>query len=151
MRISFTLNGEPQDRVVNPFDKATSILAEQCGQESVKTSCAIGRCGACTILVDGKSANACLLIAAKMDGTDVVTAEGLGRRADAIIDRLRENGAIQCGYCAPGLLVSLVTLLERAPVGEKLERQELETVLAGNLCRCSGYTGLRKAILALSS
>tara|TARA_R110000751_G_scaffold307889_2_gene433682 strand:+ start:9267 stop:9716 length:450 start_codon:yes stop_codon:yes gene_type:complete len=149
MRISFTLNGKRQNQQVNPVDKATKILAEQCGLESVKTSCAIGRCGACTILVAGKAANACLLIAAKMDGTDVVTAEGLGARADAIIDRLRENGAIQCGYCAPGLLISLVALLERAPDGDKLERQELETVLAGNLCRCSGYTALRKAIMAL--
>lgn len=150
MKISFRLNGEPQNRQVNPVDKATKILAEQCGLESVKTSCGVGRCGACTILVDGKSANACLLIAAKMDCTDVVTAEGLGRRADAIIDRLGENGAIQCGYCAPGLLVSLVALLERAPAGEKLERRELETVLAGNLCRCSGYAGLRNALMALS-
>lgn len=147
MKISFVLNGERRTLEVDPFDRASRILAEDCGLESVKTSCGVGRCGACTILVDGEAANACLLVAARMDGAELVTADGLGARADALVEALKEEGAIQCGYCAPGLLVSLVALQER---GEAVDREELETVLAGNLCRCSGYAGLRKAAVGLA-
>jgi aerobic-type carbon monoxide dehydrogenase small subunit (CoxS/CutS family) len=147
MIVSFVLNGERRTLEADPFDRASRILAEVCGLESVKTSCGIGRCGACTILVDGEAANACLLVAARMDGADIVTADGLGARADALVAALQAEGAIQCGYCAPGLLVSLVALQAR---GEAPDRQELETVLAGNLCRCSGYAGLRRAVLGLA-
>lgn len=147
MILSFVLNGERRTLEADPFERASRILAEVCGLESVKTSCGIGRCGACTILVDGEAANACLLVAARMDGADIVTADGLGARADALVRSLKGEGAIQCGYCAPGLLVSLVAFQER---GDAPDRQELETVLAGNLCRCSGYAGLRKAVLDLA-
>lgn len=145
MMISFTLNGEPKTLDVDPFRRAARLLAEL-GQEAVKTSCGIGRCGTCMILLDGKAVNACLLPAAKLDGAGIVTAEGLGSRADAIVAAMRKHGAIQCGYCAPGLLVSLVAAFEQ---GTMLEEADVEALLTGNLCRCSGYGGLRKAVRAL--
>lgn len=143
MKIAFTVNGVPREVECEPFDPASRLLAQALGQEGVKTSCGIGRCGACMVLLDGKQANSCLLPAARLDGRDVVTAEGLGSRADKVVAALERHGAVQCGYCAPGLLISLVAAWES---GEAMSAQEAEDMLTGNLCRCTGYGGIRKAI-----
>lgn len=147
MKITFTLNGRHQTAEAEPFQAASRLLADALGQEGVKTACGIGRCGGCMILLDGKQANACLLPAAKLDGHRVVTAQGLGSRADRVIAALERHGAIQCGYCAPGLLVSLVASLES---GTDLSAEEVEDMLTGNLCRCTGYAGIRAAIRDLA-
>jgi len=146
MKITFTLNGIPQAIEVEPFLPASHLLALQLGQQSVKTSCGIGRCGGCMVLLDGVLANGCLLPAAKLQGRDVVTAQGLGARADRVVAALERHGAVQCGYCAPGLLVSLVGALES---GDSLSGPEVEEMLTGNLCRCTGYAGIRAAIREL--
>lgn len=141
--ISFTLNDKPVSIVAEPFDRLAPILAERFGLTSVRTSCGIGRCGACMVLMDGKAVNACLLIAGKVEGAEIVTAEGLAEVAAPIITALERRGAIQCGYCAPGLLVSLAAAYCAA---EPLSAGEVETLLQGNLCRCTGYAGIKAAI-----
>ena len=142
MRIAFTLNGAAVAFEADPYERASQVLGARFGLESVKLSCGVGRCGACGVLVDGEPVNACLLLAAKLEGRELVTAEGLGARADAAIAALERHGAVQCGYCAPGLLVSLVAAIERrAPLSD----EEIEAWFAGHLCRCSGYVGLKRA------
>jgi aerobic carbon-monoxide dehydrogenase small subunit len=142
MLIAFTLNGEPRQIEVDPFERASRVLASRLAVQSVKTPCGIGRCGACITLIDGQAVNACLVLAAQLDGANVATVEGLGTRANTVVAALERHGAIQCGYCAPGLLVSLVAAMEqKRPLG----KDDIETLLAGNLCRCTGYVGIRRA------
>ncbi len=143
MKVRFTLNGEPVELEAEPFTRLAPILADELGIASVRTPCGIGRCGACMVLLDGRPVNACLLVAGKVDGADVLTAEGVADAASPVIDALGRHGAVQCGYCAPGLLVSLAAA-HRGTGNMKAE--EVEGLLTGNLCRCSGYAGLRKAI-----
>ncbi|WP_321336366.1 2Fe-2S iron-sulfur cluster-binding protein [Breoghania sp.] len=143
MKLHFTLNGEPVELEAEPFTRLAPILADELGVASVRTPCGIGRCGACMVLVDGRPMNACLLVAGKVEGAEILTAEGVADAAKPVIDALERYGAVQCGYCAPGLLVSLAAA--HKGTGD-MKAEDVEALLTGNLCRCSGYAGLRKAI-----
>ncbi|ATI42031.1 hypothetical protein CBW24_08445 [Pacificitalea manganoxidans] len=142
MNITVTLNGLKTRLSGAALDRLVDHLPQK-GLTGARRSCGVGRCGACMVLLEDVPVNACLLPLARLDGARITTAEGLGPRADAIIARLATRGAVQCGYCTPGMTVSLVAALEDP------ERGDAEAVtkrLTGNLCRCSGYAALRDAI-----
>lgn len=122
------------------------ILREEHGLTAAKPGCGIGRCGACLVLVDGRPANACLVMGYRLDGVEIVTAEGLDAlpETQAVRDALIAANAFQCGYCAPGVTVSLVALLRRAPDADEAA---IRAALAGNLCRCTGYASILRGAL----
>jgi carbon-monoxide dehydrogenase small subunit len=111
-----------------------------------KPGCGIGRCGACLVLVDDAAVPSCLVLAGRLDGSEVTTSDGLGAQGDAILQALAEAGAIQCGYCASGVIVALAGALRERP---RPEADAVLTALEGQLCRCGGYEGLRRAVAEL--
>ena len=147
MTIRFELNGELRSLEVGDSLRALDVLRDELGLTGTKEGCGIGECGACTIVVDGLAVNACLMPAAQMDGTAVLTVEGLealplGR---ALQQAFANQGAVQCGFCTPGMLPSAYALLlrERNPSEEMIR-----IALAGNLCRCTGYAQIIAAVQA---
>jgi carbon-monoxide dehydrogenase small subunit len=120
------------------------VLREQLGLKGTKEGCGIGECGACTILVDGLAVDSCLMPAPKLDGRKVETVEGLrqGEALHPLQEAFLSKGAVQCGYCTPGMLMSAKALLDRNP---DPERNELVEALSGNLCRCTGYVQILEA------
>jgi carbon-monoxide dehydrogenase small subunit len=144
LKISFTLNGKPVEIDVRPWDTALAVLRDQLGLKGTKEGCGIGECGACTILVDGLAVDSCLMPAPKLDGRKVETVEGLrqGEALHPLQEAFLSKGAVQCGYCTPGMLMSAKALLDRNP---DPERNELVEALSGNLCRCTGYVQILEA------
>ncbi|MGV2126593.1 (2Fe-2S)-binding protein [Agrobacterium vitis] len=146
MNLGFTLNGERVTVECQPETRLTEILRDMLHLTATKLACAIGRCGACSVLLDGRLANACLLMAWRIDGADILTAEGLASHplGQAVRAGLAEENAFQCGYCAPGFSLALVALFTDNPqAGEKDIRAGLE----GNLCRCTGYHSIIRGAL----
>jgi aerobic carbon-monoxide dehydrogenase small subunit len=144
LKIAFTLNEKPVEIEVKPWHTALAVLREQLGLKGTKEGCGIGECGACTILVDGLAVDSCLMPAPKLDGRTVETVEGL-RRGEALHplqEAFLSKGAVQCGYCTPGMLMSTKALLDRNP---NPARNELVEALSGNLCRCTGYVQILEA------
>lgn len=147
MKTAFTLNGKTVALDVEPDEKLAGLLRDRCGLTATKTACEIGRCGACSVTMDGQLVNACLVLAWKADGSEIVTSEGLDEDPEARIVRraLAEENAFQCGYCAPGFTIALVALLKKNPdAGEA----EIRAGLAGNICRCTGYHSIIRGALA---
>jgi len=145
VKIAFQLNGNPISLEVNPSDTALCVLRERLGLTGTKEGCGIGECGACTILVNGLALNSCLMLAAQLDGRTVETVESLGTEENLhpLQETFLSHGAVQCGFCSPGMLMSAKSLLERNP---DPERQEITEALAGNLCRCTGYVQIVDAV-----
>ena len=147
--LSFTLNGEPVTVAVEPRRSLLWVLRERFGLTGTKEGCGVGECGACTVLLDGRAVNACLVLAPKAAGREVLTVEGLGD-PDALHPLQQafvDKHAVQCGYCTPGMLLSAAALLRDNP---RPTRDEIRTALAGNLCRCTGYTQIVDAVYAAS-
>ena len=145
--IAFTLNGVKRELSVAAGMSALAMLRERLGLTGTKYGCGEGECGACTILVDGLSVNACLMFAADCDGRELVTIEGVAvsEAGERLRDAFVASGAVQCGFCTPGLMVQASHLIERHPgADEAAIRRGIE----GNLCRCTGY---RKIIDAIAS
>ena len=140
------VNGERRQVSFRPLARLLDVLRDGLGLTSVKEGCGEGECGTCTVLVDGRPRLACLSVAAQLeDGTSVVTAEGLGALplGRSLQEAFIAEGAVQCGYCTPGILCGSYALLQReAELDEALVRQEL----AGHLCRCTGYTKIFRAV-----
>jgi aerobic-type carbon monoxide dehydrogenase small subunit (CoxS/CutS family) len=145
LRISFILNGEPIAIDVRPWQTALAVIREQLHLTGTKEGCGIGECGACTILVDGRAVNSCLMLAAQLDEKNVETIEGLsqGESMHPIQEAFVSTGAIQCGYCSPGMIMSVKGLLDRNP---KPNREEIVQAISGNLCRCTGYVQILEAV-----
>lgn len=145
--ISFTLNGIPTTVSIPPHMDTLTMLREVLHLHGTKLGCGEGECGACTIIVDDAATNACIMFAVDCDGRDITTIEGI--RADEGLDVLQkefvENGAVQCGFCTPGLIVKGTAMLRENP---RMSRSEIERGLEGNLCRCTGY---KKVIDATAS
>ncbi|SFJ10204.1 (2Fe-2S)-binding protein [Celeribacter neptunius] len=144
--IRFTLNGQPAE--IAPDAMLLATLRENIGATGTKAGCEIGRCGACTVLCDGAPMNACLLMGWQIEGSEITTIEGIGTlAAGAVLIRAMEiENGFQCGYCAPGVMMSLTGLLSRDPAPSDAG---LEEALEGNICRCTGYHSiLRGARLA---
>ena len=144
--IHVTVNGVPYSKTVPVNRTLLRFLREDLFLNSVKEGCNEGECGACTVLVDGCPVNSCLVLAAEMDGKSVLTTEGLAQdgRLHPLQEAFLEAGAVQCGYCTPGMLMSAVALLNRYghPTREQI-RKEME----GNICRCTGYERIADAVL----
>ncbi len=147
--ISFALNGKPRQLETEADRRVIDLLREDLGLTGTKEACGSGECGACTILVDGESRLACLMLAAQLEGRNVTTIEGLGseERPHPIQQAFVEQGAVQCGYCTPGMILASVDLLARNPHPSRLEIRE---GLSGNLCRCTGYQKIVDAVEAAS-
>lgn len=147
MKIAFKLNGE--DRVIDvaPDRRVVDILREDLGLTGTKESCGTGDCGACTILVDGESRLSCLMLAAQLEGRRITAIEGLAEEeaAHPIQKAFAECGAVQCGFCIPGMALAAADLLTRNP---NPTRTQIREGLAGNLCRCTGYQKIVDAVEA---
>jgi len=143
--IEVNVNGEWKKAEVTARDTLLDTLRNNWRSFEVKDGCAQGDCGACTVLVDGKAVNACLTLAVQADGKDVVTLKGVGASENPhpLQKSFVEHGAIQCGFCTPGMVVSAKALLDK---NRSPSRDEIREGIAGNLCRCTGYTKIVDAI-----
>lgn len=148
--IRFTINGELVELEVPANRTLLKVLREDLDLTGAKEGCGAGECGACTVLLDGKPVNACLVLAPEVDGHEVLTIEGLARgvELDPVQEAFVEYGALQCGYCTPGMILSARALLTRNP--RPAEREVRESI-AGNLCRCTGYEKIVQAVLAVAA
>jgi aerobic carbon-monoxide dehydrogenase small subunit len=146
MTLDFTLNGTPVSLECAVVTRLTAILRERLAQTATKLACGIGRCGACSVLFNGRLANACLLMAYQIDGADIVTVEGLVAHplGQAVREGLAEENAFQCGYCAPGVSLALVALFAENPNAAEME---IRAGLEGNICRCTGYHSIIRGAL----
>jgi aerobic carbon-monoxide dehydrogenase small subunit len=145
VRIRVDVNGERVEADVWEGESLLFALRERMGLPGSKNACEQGECGSCSVLLDGTLVCACLVLAAQADGHEVVTVEGLGRgdRLHRVQEAFVEAGAVQCGFCTPGLVVAVADLLERIPApGE----DEVREALSGNLCRCTGYAKIFDAV-----
>ena len=145
MRISLTVNGERQETEIWEGESLLFALREHMGLPGSKNACEQGECGSCSVLLDGALVCACLVLAAQADGHEVVTVEGLGS-GDAlhpVQEAFAAAGAVQCGFCTPGLIVATVDLLRRAP---EPSDDQIREALSGNLCRCTGYAKIFDAV-----
>ena len=143
--VNFTLNGKAVSVETNPNRRLLDLLREDLRLTGTKEGCAVGECGACTVIVDGKAVTSCLLLAASVEGCDVVTIEGVGQdgKLDPIQEAILRNHALQCGFCTPGFVMSAKALLDENPDATS---EEIRRAISGNLCRCTGYEQLAVAI-----
>jgi carbon-monoxide dehydrogenase small subunit len=146
MKISLTVNGGPQEADVWEGESLLYALRERLGLPGSKNACEQGECGSCSVLLDGSLVCACLVLAAQADGHDVVTVEGLasgGAELHPVQEAFVETGAVQCGFCTPGLVVAAAELLRQNPDPND---DEIREALSGNLCRCTGYAKIFDAV-----
>ena len=145
MKIRLTVNGERKETEVWEGESLLFALRERLGLPGSKNACEQGECGSCSVLLDGTLVCACLVLAAQADGHHVVTVEGLAQdgRLHRVQEAFAETGAVQCGFCTPGLIVATADLLERNPDPSEDEMRE---ALSGNLCRCTGYAKILDAV-----
>jgi carbon-monoxide dehydrogenase small subunit len=143
--IKVNINGEPVEMAVEPNTTLLAFIREQVGLTGVKHGCGLGDCGACTVIMDGKPVNSCLVLAVQANGRDVITIEGLAQngRLHPIQRSFVDNGAIQCGFCTPGMILSAKALLDKNP---KPSEEQIRRAISGNLCRCTGYQKIVEAI-----
>jgi len=147
-QIRLTVNGDVFDLAVDPWRTLNEVLREDLNLTGTKLGCGSGDCGACTVLLDGRSVSSCLTLAVAADGKEVLTVEGLsttGEKLHPVQEAFVEKGAIQCGFCTPGMEISAVYLLSRNP---NPKEHEIREGLSGNLCRCTGYNKIVEAIAA---
>jgi carbon-monoxide dehydrogenase small subunit len=146
--ITLNVNGEEWELEVEPSDTLLEVLRDRVGVKSPKVGCERGDCGACTVLLDGKSVRSCLVLAVEADGQGVLTVEGLSKDGPNELQRaFIEKNAFQCGFCAPGVVLSVSELLAANP---KPTEDEIKESIAGNLCRCTGYTPIVEAVLEMT-
>ena len=146
-KIRFKLNGSWREVETRPDRLLLDLLREDLGFTGTKKGCERGECGACTVIMDGKAVLACLVPALKADGAEILTVEGMasGDRLHPLQQAFWEKGAVQCGYCTPGMLLSAKSLLDENPAPGV---EEVKEAISGNLCRCTGYTKIVEAVLA---
>lgn len=143
--IRLTVNGEPVEAAVSYNQTLVQFLREDLGLTGTKHGCGLGDCGACTVILDGKPVNSCLVLAVQAHDCDVLTIEGLAENGELhpIQQAFVDKGAIQCGFCTPGMILSAKALLEEKPNPSELD---IRTAISGNLCRCTGYQKIVEAI-----
>jgi carbon-monoxide dehydrogenase small subunit len=147
VKIALTVNGEPREADVWGGESLLFALREQLGLPGSKNACEQGECGSCSVLLDGELVCSCLVLAAQADGHEVVTVEGLGTAESLhrVQEAFVEAGAVQCGFCTPGLVMATVGLLEHTP---RPTDDEIREALSGNICRCTGYQKIFDAVKA---
>jgi carbon-monoxide dehydrogenase small subunit len=149
MELLLTVNGTLYEVEVRPTARLLDVLRDQLGLTGTKEGCAEGECGACTVLVDGRAIASCVMLAVQARGKEIITVEGLAEdgELDLLQQKFVEYGAVQCGYCTPGMLMSAKALLLENPVPSD---KDIRVALAGNLCRCTGYSAIIAAVKAAS-
>jgi aerobic carbon-monoxide dehydrogenase small subunit len=149
-RISVTVNGEQREAEVEPRQLLVYFLREDLALTGTRVGCDTSSCGACTVLVDGVSVKSCTMLAVQADGRSVQTIEGLARDGEMhpLQKAFHENHALQCGFCTPGMIMAAIGLIED---GKELSEQNIRLGLEGNLCRCTGYHNIVKAIQQAAS
>jgi aerobic-type carbon monoxide dehydrogenase small subunit (CoxS/CutS family) len=149
MKVEFVLNGSRIVIDVDPDRRVVDILREDFQLTGTKEGCGSGECGSCTILVDGKSRLSCLMLAAQLEGKTITTIEGLAPdgKMHPLQEAFIEYGAVQCGFCTPGMVMAAVDLLSKNPAPD---RQEVREGISGNLCRCTGYQKIVDAVEAMA-
>jgi aerobic carbon-monoxide dehydrogenase small subunit len=143
--IRITVNGKLYELSVRPHATLLEVIREDLGFTGTKEGCGVGECGACTVIMNGKSVNACLVLAPEADGKEITTVEGLaqGEKLDPIQQAFYEIGGLQCGFCTPGMIMSTKALLAETP---EPTDQEIRKGLEGNFCRCTGYTKIFESV-----
>jgi carbon-monoxide dehydrogenase small subunit len=146
--IMVTVNGVAYERAVEPRLLLADFLRQTLGLTGTHVGCEHGVCGACTVLVDGDSMRSCLLLAVQLDGSRIETVEGLGAigRLNPLQEAFREHHALQCGFCTPGMLMTITDLIKKYPLATD---DEIRAGLSGNLCRCTGYEHIVRAVRAV--
>ena len=146
LTIRLTVNAEPKEWSIAPGELLLDVLRRE-GYFGVKRGCEKGECGACTVLLDGRAIDSCLMFAAQADGREVLTIEGLahGETLDPLQEAFLDHGAVQCGFCTPGMILNAKALLAKNPDPSE---EEVREMLAGNYCRCTGYVKPVEAVLA---
>lgn len=146
--IKFVLNGERISLEVNPNEILLEVLRDTLGLKSPKCGCNKGDCGTCTVMINGKTVRSCLVLAVEIDNQEVVTLEGLMTSGlTPLQESFISNNSFQCGFCAPGVILSATELLAANP---KPEKKEIQEAISGNLCRCTGYSPIIDAITELT-
>ncbi|MBU4564533.1 MAG: (2Fe-2S)-binding protein [Desulfarculus sp.] len=143
--IILTVNGVARQALVEPNQTLTSLLRDELGLTGTKHGCGVGDCGCCTVILDGETVNSCLVLAMQAQGREVTTIEGLAKGAELhpLQQAFVDAGAIQCGFCTPGMILSAKALLDHTP---QPTREEITKGLSGNLCRCTGYEKIVEAV-----
>jgi carbon-monoxide dehydrogenase small subunit len=150
MRIQVEINGSTREIDVSPMERLLDVLREDLRLTGTKEGCGEGECGACSVIVDGEVINSCLVPVCQVDGSTILTVEGLARdgRLDPLQQAFLECGGAQCGICTPGMLIAARALLD---ANARPTRDEIKEAIAGNLCRCTGYVKIIDAIEAAAS
>jgi aerobic carbon-monoxide dehydrogenase small subunit len=148
--VTLKINGEERELAVEPYRSLLDVLRNEAGLTGTKKGCDVGDCGACTVIVDGKPVNSCLILGVEAHGCEVLTIEGL-QPAPGRLHPLQESfiqyGGAQCGFCTPGMIMMAKALLDENP---RPTEDEVRFAIAGNICRCTGYTKIVEAILAVA-
>ncbi|MEA2104964.1 MAG: (2Fe-2S)-binding protein [Candidatus Cloacimonadota bacterium] len=143
--LCFSLNGKKVKKSVSPNKRLLDVIREDFGLTGTKEGCGVGECGACTVIVDGKAICSCMMLAGQVQGKEVITIEGVEKNGE--LSSLQKNfikhGAIQCGFCTPGMIMSATALLQKKTNPTEIE---IKTAISGNLCRCTGYKQIIQAI-----
>ena len=147
--IRLIVNGESKELKVDPRQTLVDLIRDELGLTGTKKVCGTGDCGACTIILDGKPVNSCLILGIEADGLEITTIEALkiGAELHPIQDTFVRYGAVQCGFCTPGMILSAKALLDKNP---KPNEHDVRIAISGNLCRCTGYQKIVEAIISLS-
>ncbi len=147
IQVQLTVNGNKHSLKVAPNKRLLDILREDLNLTGTKEGCDIGECGACTVVMNGQAVHSCLVLAPQADGAEILTVEGLanGERLHPLQTNFLQYGAVQCGFCIPGMLMSSYALLEENPHPNE---DEIKEAIAGNLCRCTGYKQIIQAVEA---
>ena len=145
--IELKVNGESYEAAVDPHRTLLEVLRENLGLTGAKEGCDLGACGACTVLIDGKAVLSCLTLAVDSQKKEITTIEGLAKegKLHPLQQNFVDHGAIQCGFCTPGMILSAKAMLDKSP---KPTEEEVKRGISGNLCRCTGYTKIIEAIMA---
>ena len=148
--IKMTVNGKKYEIAVYPNQTLVDVLRERLGLTGTKVGCEMGDCGSCTVIMDGKAVNACLVLGAQADGREILTIEGLGEddRLHPLQEAFVMEGAIQCGFCTPGMIMNSKALLDKSPDPDETAIRE---AISGVLCRCTGYRKIVQAIKSASA
>ena len=143
--INFNLNSEPWTLDVEPNDTLLEVIREKTGVKSPKVACDRGDCGACTVLIDGKTARSCLVLAVEIDGQNITTVEALSKDEPTKLQKsFAKNNAFQCGFCAPGMVLATHELTE---TNQSPTKEEVQEAISGNLCRCTGYERIIECVI----
>jgi carbon-monoxide dehydrogenase small subunit len=146
--VKFHVNSEQKELDASPTKSLLDVLREDLFLTGTKRGCDSGECGACTVIMNGKAVNSCLVLATELDGSKITTIEGLGKTADELHPLQKafiEKGAVQCGFCTPGIIMTAKAFLDMNP---QPTEDEVRDAISGNLCRCTGYSKIVNAILA---